>query len=196
MSAPHRPFWRKRLLWPVVALLGLNVAVGAAYTVRRGLQRRDIVSRAEALRKEAETLRRSVRELQRRADIAGDNGAAEKRFFAEVVGTRQTTLVPTLAEIEKLAAEPGLKAGSRSFTPDPVKDLPLMRLQVAVTLTGGYKQLVAFLSRVERSKHFVTVDKVLLRESSAPGDLSSPSEGSLAVQLSAWFRAEEGEGGR
>ena len=113
-----------------------------------------------------------------------------------MVGTRQATLVPTLAEIEKLAAEPGLKAGGRSFTPDPVKDLPLMRLQVAVTLTGGYKQLVTFLSRVERSKHFVTVDKVLLREGAAPGDEASANEGSLAVQLSAWFRAEEGEGGR
>ena len=196
MSALHRPFWRKHFLWPVVALLGLNVVIGAAYTVRRGLQQRGILSRAEALRKEAETLRRSVADLQRRADTARDNGAAEKRFFAEVVGTRQTTLVPTLAEIEKLAAEPGLKAGSRSFTPDPVKELPLLRLQVAVTLTGGYKQLVEFLSRVERSKHFVTVDKVLLRESSASSDESKASEGSLAVQLSAWFRAEEGDSGR
>ena len=192
MRAPHQPFWRKHLLWPVVALFGANLAVAAGYTVRRGLQRRGIVSRAEALRKEAETLRRSVHELQHRADIARDNVAAEKQFFAVVVGTRQATLVPTLTEIEKLAAEPGLKAGSRSFTPDPVKGLPLLRLQVGVTLTGGYKQLVEFLARVERSKHFVTVDKVLLRESPAQGDEPGASEGSLAVQLSAWFRAEEG----
>ena len=73
MSGPRRPFWRKHLLWPVVALLGANLAVGAAYTVRRGLQQRDIVSRAEALRKEAEILRRSVQDLQRRADTARDN---------------------------------------------------------------------------------------------------------------------------
>ena len=196
MSAAHRPFWRKHLLWPGLALLGLNLVVGAAYTVRRSLQQRGIVSRAEGLRKEAETLRRSVQDLRRRADTARDNVAAEKRFFAEVVGTRQATLVPALAEIEKLAAEPGLKAGSRSFTPDPVKDLPLLRLQVAVTLTGGYKQLVEFLSRVERSKHFVTVDKVLLREAAQGDDAAGASEGSLAVQLSAWFRAEEGELGR
>jgi len=195
MNGVHRPFWRKHLLWPMAALLGLNLAVGAAYTVRRGLQQRGITSRAEALRKEAEALRRSVQELQRRADVARDNGAAEKRFFAEVVGTRQSALVPTLTEIEKLAAEPGLKAGGRSFTPDPVKGLPLMRLQVAVTLTGGYKHLVEFLSRVERSKHFVTVDKVLMREASKEGDDAAASEGSLAVQLSAWFKAEEGEGG-
>ena len=197
MSTTPRPFWRKHLLWPAVALLGLNLAVATAYTVPRGLHRRGIVSRAEALRKEAETLKRSVQDLERRDDTARDNGAAEKRFFAEVVGTRQATLVPTLAEIEKLAAGPGLKAGSRSFTPDAVKDLPLLRLQMAVTLTGGYKQLVDFLSRVERSKHFVTVDKVLLRERGGEGEESGAAEGSLAVQLSAWFRAEEeGKGDR
>jgi Tfp pilus assembly protein PilO len=196
VSALHQPFWRKRLLWPGVALLGLNLLVGVAYTVRRGVQQRGIVARAEALREEAETLRRSVRDLQRRSDTARENVVAEKRFFAEVVGSRQATLVPALAEIEKLAAEPGLKAGSRSFTPDPVKDLPLLRLQVAVTLTGGYKQLVEFLSRVERSKHFVTVDKVLLREGAQGDESAAASEGSLAVQLSAWFRAEEGDGGR
>ena len=196
MSTAHRPLWRKHLLWPMVGLLGLNLVVGAAYTVRRGLQQRGISMRAEALRKEAAALRLSVQDLQRRADIARDNGAAEKRFFAEVVGTRQSTLVPTLTEIEKLAAEPGLKAGGRSFTPDPVKGLPLMRLQVAVTLTGGYKQLVDFLARVERSKHFVTVDRVLLREGSSQGDEGAAAGGSLAVQLSAWFKAEEGEGDR
>lgn len=197
MSAAPRPSWRKHLFWPAVALLGLNLAVAAAYTLPRGLHRRGIVSRAQALRKEAESLKRSVEDLQRRADTARDNGVAEKRFFAEVVGTRQATLVPTLTEIEKLAAERGLRAGSRSFTPDAVKDLPLLRLQVAVTLTGGYKQLVEFLSRVERSQHFVTVDKVLLRERAGEAEDSSPAEGSLAVQLSAWFRAEEeGAGGR
>jgi len=186
----HKPFWRRRLLWPAVALLGLNLAVAGAYTLPRGLQERGIVARAEALRKEAEALRRSVQDLQARADTARDNEAAEKRFFADVVGTRRATLVPALTEIEKLTAEPGLKAGGRSFTPDAVKGLPLLRLQVAVMLTGGYKQLVEFLSRVERSKHFLTVDKVLLRDKEGPGDDAPAPEGSLAVQLSAWFRAE------
>ena len=46
MSAVHRPFWRKHLLWPMVGLLGLNLAVGAAYTVRRGLRQRGINARA------------------------------------------------------------------------------------------------------------------------------------------------------
>lgn len=195
MSAAHQPFWRKHLLWPMVGLVGLNLVVGAAYTVRRGLRQRGIAARAEALRSEAHALRQSVQALQHRADVTRDNTAAEKRFFAEVVGSRQSSLVPTLTEIEKLAAEPGLKAGGRSFTPDPVKGLPMMRLQVAVTLTGGYKQLVEFLSQVERSKHFVTVDKVLLRESTDPGEDDTASGGSLAVQLSAWFKAEEGESG-
>jgi Tfp pilus assembly protein PilO len=117
-----------------------------------------------------------------------DNEAAEKRFLADVVGTREATLVPILSEIEKLAAVPGLKAGTRRFSPEEVKQLPLLRLQVAVTLNGGYRRLVEFVRGVEGAKHFLTVDRVDLRESGS--EEGGSSEGALSVQLSAWFRAE------
>jgi Tfp pilus assembly protein PilO len=188
VSAVPQPFWRRRLLWPAVALLGLNVVVAAAYTLPRGFQRRGIAARAEALGAEVEGVKRTVAELQGRADLVRENQASDKRFFAEVVGARRAGLVPAIAEIEKLAAEPGLKVGARSFNPDVIKEAPLLKVGVAVTLTGGYRQLVAFLRGLERSKYFVTVDSVQLRESL--GEEGS-TEGALAVQLSAWFRADE-----
>jgi Tfp pilus assembly protein PilO len=189
VSAVLQPFWRRRLLWPAVALLGLNLVVAAAYTLPRGLQRRGIAARAEALGAEVARAKRTVAELQGRADLVRENEASDKRFFSEVVSSRRAALVPAIAEIEKLAAEPGLKVGGRSFSPDVIKEAPLLKVGVAVSLTGGYRQLVAFLRGLERSKHFVTVDSVQLRESQ--GDEGS-TEGALAVQLSAWFRAEEG----
>jgi Tfp pilus assembly protein PilO len=133
-----------------------------------------------------ERARESVAELQQRADLMRENEAADKRFFAEVVSTRKQSLVPTIAEIEKLAAEPGLKAGARSFSPEILKDAPLLKVAVGVTLTGGYRQLVDFLRGLERSRHFVTVDRVQLQAQ----EEDSGIEGALGVQLSAWFRAE------
>ena len=123
---------------------------------------------------------------------ARDNEAAEKRFFAEVVGTRKATLVPTLTEIEKLAAEPGLKAGSRSFTADPVKELPLLRLRWRCPSPGATAAR-GVPARVERSKHFVTVDKVQLREADQGDEARRPAEARWPSSVSAWFRAEEGE---
>lgn len=186
--ALHRPFWRRRLLVPALALLGTNLVVAAAYTLPRGLKQRGIAQRAEALRKEVAQARLVVAELEGRAERARENEAAEKRFFTEVVGTRRTALVPTLTELEKLVAQPGLKAGGRSFGADPVKEMPLLRLSMSVSLTGGYRQLVEFLHGLERSKHFVTVDKVEMRERRSEEDAQ---EGALNVGVSAWFRAEE-----
>jgi Tfp pilus assembly protein PilO len=186
--ALHRPFWRRRLLVPALALLGTNLVVAAAYTLPRGLKQRGIAQRAEALRKEVAQARLVVAELEGRAERARENEAAEKRFFAEVVGTRRTALVPTLTELEKLVAQPGLKAGGRSFGADPVKEMPLLRLSMSVSLTGGYRQLVEFLHGLERSKHFVTVDKVEMRERRSEDEAA---EGALNVGVSAWFRAEE-----
>jgi len=106
------------------------------------------------------------------------------------VATRQASLVPILAELEKLVAEPGLKAGSRSFNAEQVKEIPLLRLEMSVSLTAGYRQLVEFLRGLERSSHFITVDRIKLQERKAEEE--SP-EGSLSVNVSAWFRSE-GEG--
>ncbi|HEY6548387.1 MAG TPA: GspMb/PilO family protein [Vicinamibacteria bacterium] len=186
-GAPHRPFWRRRLLVPALVLLGANVLLAAAYTVPRGLKQRDISERARVLRQEVELARESVLELERRAELVRENEAAEKRFFAELVSTRKASLVPILTDLERLVAEPGLKAGGRTFTANQVREMPLLRLEMSVTLTAGYRQLVEFLGGLERSRHFVTVDRIQLREKRAEDEAG---EGSLAVNVSAWFRSD------
>jgi len=190
-----RPAWRRRLLPALLGLGLLNVAVAAAYTVPRGVRQRGIDARASGLRAQVEQARATVSDLQRRSSTVHDNEAAERRLLGEVLSTRRVGLVPALSEIEKLAAEPGLEAGGRTFNPEPLKDLPLLRLGISVSLTGGYGQLVSFLGGLERSKHFITVDQVQLRE--RQGEDGDQPGGALSVLLSAWFRAEgEGQGGR
>ena len=59
----------------------------------------------------------------------------------------------------------------------------LLRIKVTLPLEGSYAQLVAFLERVERSKHFLTVDRIALT-----GDTDGAAN--LQVELSAYFRSE------
>jgi Tfp pilus assembly protein PilO len=180
--APALPFWRRRLLPAFWALVGLNVAAFAAYTFPRQLQLRSVTSRVALLRAEVEREREVTAGLRRRADAVRSNTADMQRFYQGVVGPRDTELLPTLQEIEKMAAEPGLKARRRTFHPEEVKGARLTRVGISFPVEGTYHQLVEFLARVERSPRFITVDRVALRR-------SAEQRGDLSIELSAYFKA-------
>ncbi len=180
-AAPVRPTWRRRLVPPVLALLGLNVAVFAVYTLPRTLQVRRATSRAAQARTDVEEAKKEVAELRGRADALKANAEDAERFYGDV--DPRADLLPVLEDVEKMAREPGLKPAARSFTTGDVSDPRMTRIKVNLPLEGSYDQLVGFLQRVERSKHFLTVDRIAL---------SGREEGAanLQVELSAYFRTE------
>jgi Tfp pilus assembly protein PilO len=178
---PVRPAWRRRLLPPVLALLALNVAVFAVYTLPRTMQVRRATTRAAQAREEVEAAKKEVADLRGRADALKANAEDAERFYHDV--DARVDLLRVLEDMEKLAREPGLKPGGRSFTTGDVSDPRLTRIKVNLPLEGSYDQLVAFLGRVEKSNHFLTVDRIAL---------SGREEGAanLQVELSAYFRTE------
>jgi Tfp pilus assembly protein PilO len=176
------PFWRRRVLPVFWALVALNVGAFAAYTFPRQLQLRSVTSRVALLRAEVEREREITADLNRRADTIRSNTADLQRFYRGVVGPRDTELLPTVREVERMAAEPGLKARRRTYHPDEVKGAHLIRVAISLPVEGTYHQLVEFLERVERSPRFLTVDRVALRR-------SAEQRGDLSIELSAYFRA-------
>jgi Tfp pilus assembly protein PilO len=62
-----------------------------------------------------------------------------------------------------------------------VEGAPLERVGIVLPLEGSYSELVGFLRGVERSKRFLTVDRVSLRADNESG-------GSLQVELSTYLR--------
>jgi Tfp pilus assembly protein PilO len=174
-----------------VVLLGLNLAAFLAYTLPRGIQERTLATRAASLKDEVQAGRRLASDLRRNAETLRANAADLERFYREVLQTRRRALLATLEEIEEMASGPGLKPGPRSFKPQEVKGMPLTRVVVALPLSGTYAQLVGFLERVEHSPRLLTVERVSI--SRGRGD--RPDEANLSVQMSAYFRAEEGGGG-
>jgi Tfp pilus assembly protein PilO len=174
--------WRRRALPILLGVLLLNVGVFAAYTFPRTLQVRSATSRALAARAEVGREREAVAELRLRTNVITANTQDAERFYGSVA-PRRTDVLAVVEDVEKMAKEPGLKPGPRGFAPAEVKDPRLVRVKITLPLEGSYDQLVAFLDRVERSKHFLTVDRI---------SLHSAKEGmaSLQVELSAYFRSE------
>ena len=123
--------------------------------------------------------------LKERADTIRSNTRDTDRFYRDVVARPKEGLLPTLEYVEKTAEELGLTARSRSYTERDVKGLAV-EFVIAMPLSGPYKQIVAFLDRLEQSSRFLIVDEVQLHSRTDVG-------ADLAFSLSAYFRAEPGE---
>lgn len=177
----HRPFWRARLLPAFLALAGLNALVLAAWTGPRAWRQRNAAARSTAAEREVERLRGEAAELRERADAIRRNAEDAQRFYETLAGEEKTELLSTLEAIEELARAPGLRPGGRQLKREPLEGASVERVSVTVPLEGSYAQLVGFLSGVERSPRFLTVDRVSLR-----GD---PEEAAtLQVQIGTYLR--------
>jgi Tfp pilus assembly protein PilO len=190
---PARPFWRRRLLVPCLVLLGANAALFGVFSFPRLLRERSVSAQAEMLRAEVARQREGVAALERRSDAIEANRRDSEAFYDEVLGTSKTRHVPVLRELSRMASELGLAAGSASYAPTDVRDAPLVRYQINIPLKGSYEQLVSFLASVERSKQFLIVDQLALRERVGEDE---GGQAELSVVLSTYFKADAGGGSR
>ena len=175
------PRWR-RPAWIAVGLLAvLNAAVFFVYTLPKRMEERSLAARMTSLRAELERERTIVARLRRRTETLQANAADAERFYRSL-GTR-ASLLAVLEELQRAPRELRLRVSSRSYEPNTVKGLALTRYAITMPVSGTYRQLTAFLDRLERSSHFLTVDQVNLRKRGAGG------EADLDVALSAYVHS-------
>jgi len=181
-----KPFWRRRLVIPFLVLAGLNLAVFLAYTLPRRMQEKNIAIRVEALREDVKRERIVTAELRRRAETLQSNNRDQLRFSREFVGGRRISLLPILQELADTASRLGLESPRQSYAKKDVKGVAgLSRVEITMPVAGTYRQLGSFLSALESSKYFLTVDKVALHQKE--GNVAD-----LSIVVSAYFRGEEG----
>lgn len=185
MTRPaRRPSLRRLLFYAWTALLLANLGLLAAFTLPRALEERSLERRAAQLRAEVEAARKRNLALKARDAVAVRNAADMGRFYRSVVGTREQTLLSVLAEIETAARELQLTTGQQSYDAKPLDDGPLVRFRIQTPVSGSYRQVVAFIERIERSSLFLTVDEIALRE--RPQDGAGAAD--LSLTFSAYFR--------
>jgi len=173
--------WRDRLRIPLFTLAALNVAVYLAYTMPRSLGERSAAARASVLRGEVERDRRVTAALRDRSDAMKTNRLDIDRFYARL--GPKGTLAQVRAEITTLARELGLKVGGFSYAAEGVKGGEgVAQLQTRMNVSGTYRELAAFLDRLERSTYFVTVDQIQI------GKRDQGGEAGLDITLSAFYR--------
>jgi len=181
------PRWRRLALIALAVGATLNAAVYFAFTLPRTLGEQRLAERQKLLQDEIERLRLAVSYQRRQADTIRANTTDVQRFYATTVGGRAVSLVPVLRAIEGMAREGGMRPGAASYKAQDVKGLPLDRFVITMPVSGTYRQLVAFVQRLEQSQYFLTLDEVRF-SGQAEGDRAE-----LAMVLSCYFRAGEAE---
>ncbi|HVR69562.1 MAG TPA: hypothetical protein VMT87_01845 [Vicinamibacteria bacterium] len=177
------PRWRRRLLLALAAVAGFNGVVYAAYTLPRSLGERRLADRQKALRDEIQRERAVADRKRWQAETVRSNTDDVRTFYESTVGGRTASLVPVLRAIEGMAREGGLRPGAAAYKAGEVKGAPLDRFVITMPVSGTYRQLVAFVQRLERSPHFLTLDEVRFSGAGQGG------RAELALELSCYFRS-------
>jgi Tfp pilus assembly protein PilO len=157
----------------------------------RGLAGRRLDERLARAQAQIEAHRLESERVKQRQQLLLDNARDAQRLLVRLVGQRETTLVPVLAEIERHASELGVTTGARALTPSELKDTPLTQLEISVPFEGNYSRVVGFMRRLEHSKAFLTVDKLKL----AQKDEGTTGRTTLNITLSAYFSSSPEEAG-
>ena len=174
--------WRDRLKIPLAVLLALNAGIYVAYTMPRSLREKSATEREGVLREEVERDRRVTASLRARSEAMTSNRADVDRFYRRL--GPKGTLSQVRQEIAALARDLGLRVGALTYSPDGVKGGEgVAQLQMKLGVSGTYRELAAFLDRLERSPNFVTVDQIELRKRAA-----AAGEADLEITLSAFYR--------
>jgi Tfp pilus assembly protein PilO len=177
-----RPFWRRRLLGPAVALLALNMVAFLAYTRPRAERERDVAARAVGLREEVGELRARVGKIRERARALETNAADVGRFYA-AMGPKDSVLA-VQEDVVALGRQLGLAIGPRRYQHEVVKrSKGLARFRIGMPVAGNYRQVAGFLHRLEAMRRFVTVDSIALAEDSGAAGRTT----NLTISISVYF---------
>lgn len=185
MKRPLRPFWRRRLLPAALGLCALNLVAFVAWTVPRGYRHRTALARAAAIREEAARLKHRVEQAVEREGAVRANRADLETFYEKHASSGEGELLETVAAVEAMVREPGLKPGARGIAREDIEGTRLQRVSLSLPVEGSYSQLVRFLREVETSRRFLTVEGISL---SAQREVGA----ALAVELSTYLRLPPG----
>lgn len=164
-----RAAWTRPYAWPFLMLFAFNVLLFLAFTLPRSFKERATAREALALRLELADRRAEMAEVRTRAQTVKANIAETARFYREAVPdcTGQTAVI--LQELTAITRELGVVSGRLGSTPKEMDAVPLTEIGLTLPIQGTYQQVGAFLQKLERSRLFLIVESVALRERTGHG---------------------------
>ena len=180
-----RGVWRRYLLAPLAALVGLNALVWLAYTLPRSVEQERISGRVAELGQLVREQRVRTEALAIFSESVRSNERDSERFFAEVVCPTEAAFLDLIEDLESAVVSSGLSPDRRVIRRDEVEELGLARYSIGLPATGSYRQLVELIELIESAPAFVIIEGIRLASQDA-------GSASLQVELSTYCVLEAG----
>jgi Tfp pilus assembly protein PilO len=194
LAGPARSFWERlgkdpRLTARVVLglLLAANLAAALALFKPWGGSPEQLQQQLAQLGREAQQRQASVQRLNRLVRSVEKTRAEADRFLVTYFLDRQTAYSTVLGELVSLADKSGVKIKDHSFSPEPVEGSDTLEM---MTITGNYEgtyaDLIQFVSAIDRSPRFLTIERLQAAPLQEQGALN------ISMRFNVFIRGEAG----
>lgn len=176
---------KRRLIWPLVIALLLNVALFAlvVYPLSNKVAAGEQEAGAAAF-----ALANSKRDYENARQTVTGKGQADAelaKFYQDVLppdlsGARRITFL----RIPQLAQQSNLRLERQTSTPSHLRESDLGKLTHSAVLTGEYREIRRFIHRLETSPEFLVLERVELSQNENEGARGI----TVSVQVATYFR--------
>jgi Tfp pilus assembly protein PilO len=160
---PPGEIWRQRL-WIWVPALVFFLANGAFAVYELGY-----AGRIESLQDELNTQKDTLRDLAAKRkqmdmmiSLVRTNESQVEQLYTDRLSTRSRRVILITDEVKKLAREAGLVPKSISYPEEEIQEYNLIRRSINFSVQGTYTGLRKFVSLLEASRSFLSIDEATL----------------------------------
>jgi Tfp pilus assembly protein PilO len=176
---------KRRLIWPIVVALVLNVAMFALIVY-------PLSKKVAAGEQQAQNAAVALAAAKRDYTSARQTVTGKQQADAELVKFYESVLPPDLSgarritflRIPQLAQQSNLRLETQTSTPSQLRDSDLGKLTHSAVLTGEYRDIRRFVHQLETSPEFLVLERVELTQNEA----ESARGITVIVQIATYFR--------
>jgi hypothetical protein len=90
-----------------------------------------------------------------------------KTIYSKILIPKKTGVTDIRLELESLAQSLQIKKENFSYNYEPLTEFKIQQFQLGVPVEGNYRNIRRFINSIERSKHFLILERVDLSEQKA-----------------------------
>jgi Tfp pilus assembly protein PilO len=180
--------WRQRL-WVWVPALLFFMANASAFAVYK----LGYAGRVESLQEKLDAQERTLKDTRARqqealtmiARVRTDEQQVE-HLYRDRLSTRSRRLTNVTGEVQELAKKAGLEPRSFNYPEESIEEFGLIKRSFVFTVAGTYAELRKFISLLETSPSFLSLDETTLASSSEGPELR------IDLKISTLFATDAG----